>query len=333
MGLFLLIQLIDFPSSVLDVPIKLHDVILFFVGVGASVAVVRELWHRFQPNRKVEFGIERISYHFRTRKTVHIFGCYDEVPTIEVIGRFVLTEEEKRVQGMLPVPKDNDPHAVLDSDPDWSQPRLHFTVKSLEFHEVQALRHAREITRGGFTQARAVRVVSANSIILCRESKQLILHYRSKESSTYPLCYHTIGGGYMPPGIGPKDDLYSLENTLAREVEEEVRAKLTFDRMPRLLIMEESQTGFVQVAFLGMAISAEQANHLPDNPRPVEGKPKRVHFDDLPDLLKHPDWVPTGKAAVLAWLALGAPGAGPYARFGKYSANKLCEEILATPAH
>jgi 8-oxo-dGTP pyrophosphatase MutT (NUDIX family) len=134
----------------------------------------------------------------------------------------------------------------------------------------------------------------------------------------------------MPPGLKSKDDLYSLENTLAREVEEEARIKLTFEKKTPLLIMEEMQTGFIQVAFLGMTISAGQADHLLDNPRPVEGKPVKVHFDDLQDLLRHPDWVPTGKAAVLAWLALGAPGAGPYVRFGKYSANGLCEEILVT---
>jgi hypothetical protein len=289
------------------------------------VAVVRELWHRFQPNRKTKYGIERLGHHFRNKETVHIFGLYSQVPGIECTGRFVLTEQEKRVQ-----PKDNDPHAVLVVDPDWSQPTLHFEVQSLEYHEVEALRHMTEKDRGGIHQCRTLRVVSATAVILCRERKQLILHFRAKESSTYPSCYHTIGGGYMPPGIGSKDDLDSLENTLAREVEEEVRAKLTFDKKPQLLIMEELQTGFIQVAFLGVNISAEQADRLPRNPRPIEGKPVNIDFHDLPDFLRKPDLVPTGKAAVLAWLALGAPGAGPYARFGKYSANKLCEEILPT---
>lgn len=314
----------------LELPIKIHHVLLFFAGVGASIAVIRELWHRFQPNRKTKYGIERIGYHFRNRKTVHIFGLYSQVPTIELTGRFILTEQEKRVQDTLPVPKENDPHAVLVADPDWSQPKLHFAVKSMEYHEVEALRYATKESRGGINQIRTVRVVSANAVILCRERKQLILHYRSEESSTYPLCYHTIGGGYMPPGIKSKDDLDSLENTLAREAEEEVRAKLTFDKKTPLLIMEELETGFIQVAFLGVNISAEQADHLPDNPRPVEGKPAKIAFHDLHHFLLRSDWVPTGKAAVLAWLALGAPGAGPYTRFGKYSASRLCEEILST---
>ncbi|MGC2694394.1 MAG: hypothetical protein WA738_01240, partial [Candidatus Angelobacter sp.] len=312
-------------------PIVAEEAFVVLLALGSLLAVGRKLWRFFQPNRRLKHGIERLGYHFRTKNTVHIFGLYTELPTIEPKGRFALTEEEKLIQRTLPVPEENDPHAILVTEPDWTQPKPHFEVQGLEYHELKALRSAGKLAnRAGVRVHRTARVVSANAVIICRQNRQLILHYRSANSASYPLCYHTIGGGYMPPGIHAKDDLDSLENTLAREVNEEARIKLSLEKIPQLLIMEEVETGFIQVAFLGIDIPAAQADHLPDNPRPIEGRPVRVPFDKLHDLLSRPDWVPTGKAAVLAWLALGAPAAGPYPRFGRNTAAGLCEEILAT---
>ncbi len=92
--------------------------------------------------------------------------------------------------------------------------------------------------------------------------------------------------------------------------------------------MEESETGFIQVAFLGIKVSAEQVKNMPPNPNPMKGKPERIEFKKLGEVLSRPDWVPTDKAAVLAWLALGAPNAGRRPRFGGHTAGELFEEIV-----
>lgn len=312
-------------------PVWLDETLEVLIALGALLAVTREVWRFFRPYRKVKHGIERLGYHFRTKNTVQIFGLFHELPTIEITGRFALNDEEKRVQKSLPVPEENDPHAIVVNDPDWTQPSLHFEVQGLEYHELKALRKTGVMKpRPGLRLHREVAALSANAVILCRQRRELILHYRSANSATYPLCYHTLGGGYMPPDIKAKDDLDSLKNTIIREVDEEARIKLSLEKLPPLLVMEEVLTGFIQVALLGINIKAEQANQLPENPRPIEGRPVRIPFDHLQDLLLRPNWVPTGKAAVLAWLALGAPGAGPYPKFGKNTAAGLCEKILST---
>lgn len=311
-------------------PIAFHEIFLAFVALGALLTLGREAWRFLRPYQKVPHGIERIAYHFRAKNVVHIYGLYRELPTIETVGSFTLNKEERAEQAHLPIPPENDAHAIVVEEPDWTQARLHFKVKGLGYHELKAMRIAGSVQmRPGLNHLHTVRVLSANAVILCRERRQLILHFRSSESTTYQGCYHTMGGAYMPPGIKAKDDLDSLKNTLTREVDEEARIKLAFDKTPPLMVMEEVHTGFIQVAFLGINISAEQADKLPDNPRPIEGKPIKLSFDDLPDLLLRPNWAPTGKAAIIGWLALGAYGAGPYPRFAKFTAAKLCKYILS----
>jgi len=59
-----------------------------------------------------------------------------------------------------------------------------------------------------------------------------------------------------------------------------------------------------------------------------EGHVEEVLFKDLSQTLRDPSWVPSGKAHVLAWLALGAPG---WYRgvFGTRSAQRLFNAALA----
>ena len=60
-----------------------------------------------------------------------------------------------------------------------------------------------------------------------------------------------------------------------------------------------------------------------------EGTPECISYDDLPVLLTQKNWVPSGKAHVLAWLAFGAPNAGVMARFGGTSPKKLFQDTVA----
>jgi len=55
-----------------------------------------------------------------------------------------------------------------------------------------------------------------------------------------------------------------------------------------------------------------------------------VPFTDLSALLLRDDWVPSGKAHVLAWLAAGAPGAGKKPIFGGLTATQLAAAHLGS---
>lgn len=79
---------------------------------------------------------------------------------------------------------------------------------------------------------------------------------------------------------------------------------------------------------LGAQISSKQLRRLREN---WEGEGVvEVRYEDLKRMLTDPPkpWVPTGKGHVLAWLALGAPGAGRRPRFGPLTPQELFEEIV-----
>ena len=59
-----------------------------------------------------------------------------------------------------------------------------------------------------------------------------------------------------------------------------------------------------------------------------EGKPLCVPYDELPRFLDQPSWVPSGKAHVMAWLAIGAPNGGRAPKFAGLSANQLFDLLV-----
>lgn len=313
---------------IFDILQQADDAVKFIVGLAVIAGLFsegRRLYRWLKPTQSSAYWVERISYHFRNQGTVHIFGAYHREPSVEVIGRVTLTREQEAYAAALN-PKVNDPHAMLAEEPDWSSGNLVLKVLALDYKEVKAL------TETGQPKDKTLRLVSANALVVCAERRKIILHRRAKNSRTYPDCLHTVGGGYMPPLIGGgKDDQHSLKETAIREVEEETRAHLTLESLPTLLGLQELKTGFVQFAFLGVEVSGTQLDKLPGNPNPDEGRPEQVSFDELPTKLRDPKWVPTGKAAVLAWLGLGAPGAGWHPTFNEKTAAELLKEILEQP--
>jgi hypothetical protein len=136
-----------------------------------------------------------------------------------------------------------------------------------------------------------------------------------------PGSLHTIGGAYSPPHIdGHEGDRTSLRRTAVREAGEESDAAFALDRIP-MVVFRELQTGFIQLAYLGVNISAEEKRNLKPN---REGTLVYVSFDELPHVLRHErNWYPSGKAAILSWLALGAPNAGWLGSFGGLKPTKL----------
>ena len=169
------------------------------------------------------------------------------------------------------------------------------------------------------------RSISASAVIVCREEQVILLHERGKTVETFAEHIHTLGGAYIPPGAGVDPDRLSLRSAGMREVREESQVALSGDMFPPMMMAKELHTGFIQLVFLGFGVRPAALAQLEGN---WEGTPLRIPFAELPAALQAPNWVPTGKAHILAWLALGAPNAGRKPRFANLSPSQLFDTIV-----
>jgi hypothetical protein len=255
-----------------------------------------------------------------------LFGPYKHEPVIESKGAFPLNDaqatEAAKERKKIASDKNttNDPHAVLSSGPNWNDDPLNFKVQTLDFAAVRVLRRNIDRNNNSLPQ-----VLSANILLICRESREIILHRRAAHSDTYPNALHTIGGAYMPPKVDHREgDFYQLRLTAFREVLEESGANFVLDENPPMVVLREVKTGFIQLIFLGINISLKGKSKLKSG---REGEIVYVKYDELPRRLRQEnDWVPTGKAAILAWLALGAPNGGWNVKFGGIKPTKLFKQ-------
>lgn len=257
-----------------------------------------------------------------------LHGPYVEEPALRILPRHPLgagaRELADRRREQLRNVAPNDPHALVVNAVMWADDPPSFHLRPIDYAELCALRALPE-------DGHPPRVLSANALVVCAETRSILLHRRAETSATYPSCLHTIGGGYWPPGIdGREGDGQHIRHTAVREVYEETRAAILIKDATPKVILEELSTGFVQVAFLGCAIDAEGRRHIQHN---AEGSVVWLGFDELEERLVHdPDWVPTAKAAVLAWLAMAAPAAGKSPRFGKKRPEELFEAVMGRAA-
>ena len=303
-----------------------------FIIVKEWLSVVRlalELVLRGVRRRPEDWEL-RLQDFFPAQDSIRLHGLPRNEPQIKIEGKVdnlsqtqIAYAEEQRIQieknrrdGKLP--SSNDPHAILIEEPSWGENPVTFKVRTLEYAEVLALKNA--------DPQKVPRRISANALMICRKTKEVILHERDVRSETFGGFLHTPGGSFMPPGYGPIDDDHRLSRTVRREVLEELSGSINLDENPPMLLMEEVQTGFVQLTFLGVNISAAENKNLRAN---LEGRVCRIKFSELKDKLVMPvSWVSTGKAAVLAWLALGAPNAGFFRKFAEYKAADLFDLVV-----
>jgi len=262
--------------------------------------------------------IERLNETFRGE--VEVYTALAAEPVLVDEGRLVLPPEEARraeaIRGGL---ASNDWHAVLDGEPVWTDRPVSLPFRSLDFADVCALRES---------GARPP-LLSVSVVLFSTDARVLYLHRRARWSATYPNALHTLGGGYMPPNPSLRNDRYSLLRTARRELQEEVDVSLPLRDTPPMLLSRELSTGFVQLALLGVDLDMENAKALQHNP---EGTLVHLPFEDLERTLLSDEarWVPTGKAHVLAWLALGAPGLrGPWP--GRRSPVDLFRHVTRGP--
>ncbi len=284
---------------------------------------------------------------------VDIYGelTYFE-PTIQIKGAFKLSPQQKQRASLVAAKlyhQGNDDQIQLvlgdnyeewrperyslDEKADWGNDPVTFRVNTIKYSAVRSFRD----------DGLCVPTLSANAILVCPQSKQLVLQRRSAEMDTYGDkqidWVHTVGGGHQHHSPAGDKDLYA---TMRREVRQELEVETEDCKNLPKAILGELDTGFIQVNYLGVEISSSNLEKMATETK--EGFNFLVSFDKLEEQLKKdPDegerkknpekekWVPTGKAAVLIWLAFGAPylskGHEP-AMFGGKTAEELFNAIV-----
>lgn len=219
--------------------------------------------------------------------------------------------------------KPNDRHAILvTKSPAWTDREV-----SLEFHatDFAGLDALRECPTSRYTKHPPA--LSANILAVCNATREVLIHLRDKECTTYPKHLHTIGGAYSPPVKDGKDyDRYSLITAGEREFFEETAVSVcVVDHPWHMALCQEQETGFIQLMISGISISMDAYDRCRSN---WEGHVKRVSFDDLGNVLRTGKWVPTGKAHVLTWLAAGTPGVSIHDGFNGMPGSELFDSIV-----
>jgi 8-oxo-dGTP pyrophosphatase MutT (NUDIX family) len=256
---------------------------------------------------------------------VKIYGTVSEEPVIEIVGRYELNEGEQKLVTQQKF-KVNDIHGMVADEPMLLHSPVILSARTLSYGTLELLRQS----------DRHQYILSSAVVLVCPKREVLIVHHRSLDSRTYPDAIHTIGGAFQP-----SVDRNSLKRTAHREVDEETEASVLVEDEPLMMLSLERSTRFLQLVFLGASISTKQCDNLRGNWE-AEGIIK-IPFRDLRRHLTEPvtlqradgtvrviDWVPSGKAHVLAWLANGAPGAGTRPTFGGLSPLALFEEIVGS---
>lgn len=280
-------------------------------------------WARKQIDKKSEHAIPRVNNLVNRRgQFIRVHRVISRAPTVTVTGKVALPPTAiKLAAAIRPTLELNEMHALAlrwtGSDVDTIRAEI------CDFAEVIALR---KLAAPSGVQRPAV--ISAGAVVICPKERSILLHRRSASSATYPNVLHILGGAFKPPiqlsHIDNPGDRTSLEFTMLREVFEESGLIVRRYDEP-ICVAEELDTGFIQYVYLGVRITAAQFTQLSQN---SEGDLERVSYDDLKKWLSNEqDWVPTGRAQVLMWLGLGAPGAGWNARFGDKTARELFDLI------
>jgi 8-oxo-dGTP pyrophosphatase MutT (NUDIX family) len=241
----------------------------------------------------------RLNRHFAGH--ARILGQPEEI-VLRDVGELAVNERVRAEAARLRPPF-NEAHGILANRPAWSGRRVDVDYQRTEYRVVKALR------------ARGERpsVLSCGALLIAPRQRALVLHQRSSKNGHYKRLLHIVGGAVVPPE--------TFQLSMVREVREETRLRPRPGRWP-VLMVEEPLTGFVMATYLGVETSAR-----PHGSR--EGATVLLSFDELPDqLIRSKHWVPSGKMAILAWLALGAPGAEE-AWFGEHSAAELFTHTLA----
>jgi transcriptional regulator with XRE-family HTH domain len=152
------------------------------------------------------------------------------------------------------------------------------------------------------TLGNPVKPLYAGAFILSLERGGIWVHRRSDRVDVSPKALHTFSGNFIAGGRNADIDLLQ---TCRRELLEEAHVTIHVgDRVPVVLFEETKKPLFIFM-WLGVHIQSEDSNRVRGS---WEGESVFVSFDQLERYLLRDDWRSEGKAHVLTWLALDAPG-------------------------
>lgn len=282
-------------------------------------------WARKQLGKKSDYAMDRVNNLVNQKRSlVRIHRIVRRTPTVTITRLAQLTPEIAALAAIHGSTLELNERQALAVD--WTGSDVNtIRAETCYFADVLALR---DQAKSGKAQLPAV--ISAGALVICPKERSLVLHLRSATSVPYPNALHILGGAFKPPrqfkDIDEPGDRMSLEFTMLREVFEESGLIVRRYDEP-VCVAEELDTGFIQYVYLGVRITAAQFSQLAQNP---EGDLVKMSYDDLKMRLSDPEgWVPTGRAQVLMWLGLGAPGAGWNARFAGLNAKELFNALTS----
>jgi hypothetical protein len=282
--------------------------------------------------RLIEDSLNGIAQRDGTER-IKIAGQVNRLSGVRMIGEHLLSPEvQKQAEAIrsqwLKNGQINDPHAVIVNDPFQDLTNVVFECETLDYPSVKALREA----------PNKPRILSTCVLALCDKKREVYLQRRSVAVEIAKDKVHTIGGAFMPAykALYKKQTWVDrdLIDCARREFYEETNIALQgvqLERVP-MVLMEELGTGFVHVVFLGVNISPDQAKDEKPNweaiPKDIRTQDKKLHgiqYEKLEKMLyDQTDWVLSGKAHVLMWLSMGAPGS----KSGRWRGKKPTEIFL-----
>jgi|GEM_PF-5780065 len=314
--------------------------------IGVGMGIIKYIMNKTKQNKtkqnKIEFSasIANTLNTLFTEKVIiekelkedPIIICEEKYELSENLTRqgLKLYEKMKRENPEAP----DDMHAILEKK---YKDGLELECKKIKYHGVLGLRN--------FDKEGRAPVITANLLVFCNKTQQILLHQRSKKSKDCPGVLHIFGGGYMPIDEDEKRYKYNDEegingmgggifHTALREFAEEafkgreqeiVSKYISVRPKMRVLLGQDLLNGYIQISYIGLDIEEKEIKDLNSN---WEGKIKIINVKDLEEKFlnldsdsKQPEVTTSGKAIVLAWLALNAPG-WKHTKFGKYSSAK-----------
>jgi len=214
----------------------------------------------------------------------------------------------------------NDPCAAITTKPNWSDYPLTIRYHINKYAEILSLRNSFPY----------IGIATANVLLFSEELRCVVAHRRSKKSRDYPGALHSFGGAFMPPGSGHQSahqvDRSGIRRTAIREIFEESDAGIYISKSTPVIVIDEFEIQFIQIAYLGVNVTAEQVKDMCGN---WEGDPVQIRFEELEDkLVNINEWTPTGWVHVLLWLAIGTPNANKPIKFGDLSGSELASAII-----
>lgn len=265
---------------------------------------------------------------------VRVRGVASVLPTLEEQGPYeipsALLEQVEASRGYLNrLGAPNDSVAVIDEPTVLEQMPHTINVKSLDYATLRVLRQTAKDQKKP-----APKVPSANVVLFCEDQRVLIVHRRAKgvmAGTTVDSVMHTFGGSYCskPPNSRRVHDHGDLLRTARREVLEESNLSFGLEEAPLFLQSEETDSGFVQWVLMARGISLFEFHNVVFRENDPEGVPLSVPFDSLREVLNRPAmWHQSGRTHILAWLAMGAPGARGKLSFGGLTAQELFEAVM-----